>query len=323
MKQSPKRQAVVVGLFITVAIAIFAAGILTIGDLRDTFTHTITVSAVFDNVGGLKKGDNVWFSGVKVGTVKKLAFHGESQVQVELNVDLDAAPFLHDDALAKIGSDGLIGNRIVVLYGGTPEAGTLEDGDVLGIGKSVSTDEVMAMLQENNTNIKVITGKLARGEGTLGKLLQDDALYTQVTDTVASLNSTSESAKTLTVSLSAFAAKLNQPGHLPNDLVTDDTTYAELTGAVGKFKTAGASAAELMDGLAEGAADPNSTIGVALHDKAAGTDAKVALANLSQSSALLAEDLAALQHNFLLRGYFRRKAKAEAKAAESDAGAAD
>jgi len=319
MSQSPKRQAVVVGLFTSVAIAILIGGILTIGDLNNTFTRKILVTTVFDEVSGLKEGDNVWFSGVKVGTVKKLTLQGESEVGVELAVEREAAAFLHADALAKISSDGLIGSRIVVLYGGTPEARAIADGDVLAAGDSVSTDDIMAVLQENNLNVKVITDRLARGEGTIGKLLKEDALYTELMATVGELKVASANATELTGSLATFSEKLNREGSLPNDLVTDRTTYATLTSAVGSLEHASEQASVLVEGLAQGAADPNSPVGVMMHDNAGAADLKVAMDNLSTSSALLVEDLTALQHNFLLRPYFKKQEKAEARAARGRA----
>ncbi|MDP2308972.1 MAG: MlaD family protein [Pseudomonadota bacterium] len=322
MTPSPNRRAVMVGLFVSFAAAILIGGILTIGDLNDTFTKKVTVTAVFDEVNGLQQGDNIWFSGVKVGIVKKLDFHGGPQVEVEMKIDRTATQFIHRDALAKIGSDGLIGSKIVVLYGGTQEAPALVEGDVLIVGETVSTETMMAMLQENNANLLAITtdlkgisGKLAKGEGTVGKLLIEDALYASVTDTVSSLNTASANAETLTASLSTFSGKLNQKGSLPNDLVTDKTTYAALTTTVGKLQSTGESASVLVAGLAQGAADPTTPMGALMHDREAGTDMRVTLDNLSRGSLFLAEDLEAAQHNFMLRGFFKKREKAEAKAA--------
>lgn len=330
MKPSPNRQAVIVGVFVAFAVAILAGGILTIGDINDTFTRKVTVTTVFDEVGGLQRGDNIWFSGVKVGTVKKLSFHGGSQVEVEMKVDRTATPFIHADALAKLGSDGLIGNKLVVIYAGTPEAPTLQDGDVLAAGTAVSTEEIMKTLQANNDNLLAITtdfkgisAKLARGEGTIGKLLGDDTLYTTTLQTVATLDTASQNARTLTSSLATFSADLNRPGNLPHDLVTDKTTYASLTGTVGDLRHAGEKASTMMDGVAAAVADPGTPIGTLIHDQAAGADVKVTLDNLNRGSVLLADDLEAAQHNFLLRRFFRKREKAaEKEAAQSpDAGA--
>lgn len=326
MSSSSARRPVIVGLFVTLALLILAGGILTVGDLKGTFTQKITVSSTFDEVGGLQTGDNVWFSGLKVGTVRSLAFHGDSKVRAELVIDESAAAFIHNDTLAKIGSDGLIGNRIVVLFGGTTEAPTLQEGDELAVGESVSTEQIMKTLQENNTNlvaitgdIKAITARIVAGEGSVGKLLQDDGLYTSVSDAVTTLGTASENARRLTASLATFSAKLNTPGSLPNDLVTDTTTFAAITATVADLGATVASAKEMIDGLAKAAADPSTPVGTLLLDPEAGADLKVVLDNLNTSSALLEEDLKAIQSNFLFRPYFRKQEKAAAKAAREAA----
>ena len=318
MNPSPNRQAVIVGLFFAGATAILAGAVLTIGDINDTFTRKITVTAVFTEVGGLQKGDNIWFSGVKVGTVNKLGFHGESEVEVVMRVDEDATPFIHGDVLAKLSSDGLIGSKIVVLYGGTSGAPGLVDGDVLAVGTAASTEEIMTMLQDNNknllaitTDLKGISGRIAAGEGTLGKLLSDEALYTGVSESVSTLGVASANAEALTASLSTFAMKLNREGGLPNDLATDRASYASLRTTVGELQQASTRASDLVDGLAKGAANPESPVGTLMHDKEAGGDLKATLDNLNRGSVLLNDDLEALQHNILLRGFFRKRARLE------------
>lgn len=320
MTPSPNRQAVIVGLFSAAAIAILAGGILTIGDINDTFTRKVTVTAVFDEVSGLKRGDNVWFSGVKVGIVSALGFSGASQVQVTMKIDEAATPFIRGDSLATIGSDGLIGSRIVVLQGGTPGAADLEEGDSLAMGPTVSTEALLATLQENNTNLVAITGnvkaithRLAAGEGTLGKLLDDETLYASLSDTTATLSDASANARVLTASLSSFASELNREGGLPHDLATDRTSYAVLVGTVGDLQKTGERASTLVDGLARAATESGTPIGTLLNDEAAGTDVKATLDNLHRGSVLLTEDLEAFQHNFLFRGYFRKQERARAR----------
>ncbi|MCB9680581.1 MAG: MCE family protein [Alphaproteobacteria bacterium] len=320
MSPSPNRRAVLVGLFVTVAVAILAGGILTIGDIHSTFTRKITVHAVFPEVSGLQVGDNVWAAGLKVGTVSELGFVGPGEVQVALEVDRDAAPFIHGDALAKIGSDGLIGNRIVVLHGGTDGSSSLADGATLGTDSSVSTEEVLDTLQKNNENLLAITSdlkdvvhKVSEGEGTVGRLLMEDGLYEDVRGTVASLQQASDNAVDLTHAIAAFAADLNKPGTLPHQITHDTTTFAKLTDTVDRLKEAGEAAKQLVTGLADTVKDPNTPVGTLLHDREAGGDVKQTLAQLNESTALLAEDLEALQHNFLLRPYFKKKEREEAK----------
>lgn len=321
MSASPARRPVLVGLFVAGATVILAGGILTIGDLRDTFTRKIAVTAVFDEVSGLQQGDNVWFSGVKVGTVTSLEFHGEAQVVVALKIERKATEFIHGDALAKLGSDGLIGNKIVVIYGGTPGVAPIMEGAVMGTGVAVSTEQIMATLQDNNqnllaitTDLKGITSRINAGEGTLGKLLTDDTLYTDAARTMAKLDAASTSAGAFSASLATFGDKLNRPGALPTQFATDQTTWPALVNTVARLQAGVDRGAGLVDGLADSAENRGTPVGALLHDEAAGHDLKVTLDNLNRASGLLSEDLEAAQHNFLLRGFFKKREKAAAKA---------
>jgi phospholipid/cholesterol/gamma-HCH transport system substrate-binding protein len=288
MTESPTRQAAIVGLFIAVGLAILAGAVLTVGNLDDAFSRKIHVTAVFDGVSGLKTGSNIWFSGVKVGTVDDLQFTEDSKVEVSMALDRDAARFIHVDSLAKVGSDGLIGNRIVVLYEGTPDARPLTEGDVLTVGEAVSPEDVLAMIQRNNENLleitmdlETITGRLAAGEGSAGRLLVDDELYDRLNGAVVGLDDASEDAQALLTSLSTFSDTLNHDG------------------------------ARVVGGLAQGIANPRSPVGMALHDEQAAADLEATLRQMNTSSELLAQDLEALQHTILLRGYFKKKAKRE------------
>src|ERR1700712_3480903 len=109
---------VIIGIFIFLGLAILFITVFTLGGQKKSFTKSFTVHAIFNDVEGLLTGGNVWFSGVKVGTIKSINFYGTTQVEVTMNIDLDVQSHIHKNAMAKIGSDGLIGNKIVVIYGG-------------------------------------------------------------------------------------------------------------------------------------------------------------------------------------------------------------
>jgi phospholipid/cholesterol/gamma-HCH transport system substrate-binding protein len=316
MSESPQRQAVIVGLFVSIGIAILIGALFTLGSMTEMLQRNVQVTTVFDDVGGLKKGDAVWFSGVPVGTIKEVRFDGGPQVEVEMAIDSEASPFIRADAMARVSSDGLIGNKIIVLYGGTPEAEAIESGDALQSSVSLSPEQVMAMFQENNKNLLAITtdlkgvaSKIAAGEGSVGKLLADDHLYNDLTNTVSAMQDAAVNAQVMTGNLANFAGKVNQEGHLAHDLVTDKTTYASLTSSVEKFESAATSAATIVDKLEQGTSDPATPLGTLLHDEEAGEDLKETLDNLNEGSMLLSENLEAMQHNFLLRGFFKKKDK--------------
>lgn len=329
MSDSPKRRGIIVGIFIFLGLVFLLAGILAVGNLHSTFVKKIEVTAVFDNVNGLMKGNNVWFSGVKIGTVSKLSFFGESQVKVDFKIDEKSQPFIRHDSKVKISTDGLIGNKIIVIYGGTAVSEMVMDGDTLGIEKMVSTEDMMAALQQNNQNLleittdfKKISQKLAGGEGTVGKLLNDETLYNSLGTTLASLQKSSAHAEKMTASVADFGEKLNRKGSLANDLVTDTLVFKSVKTSVQSLQKLTATATEATNNLktaslnvekaTAGLDNKNSPIGVLLYDENAAFDLKTTLKNLNAGSEKLDEDLRAVQDNFLLRRYFKKKKKAAA-----------
>jgi len=86
-----------------------------VGNLHETFKRKMEVVSLFDDVSGLQKGNNVWFSGVKIGTVSCLRFHGASQVEVSIKFEIKAQKYIRKDAKVKISSDGIIGNKILII----------------------------------------------------------------------------------------------------------------------------------------------------------------------------------------------------------------
>jgi phospholipid/cholesterol/gamma-HCH transport system substrate-binding protein len=318
MNDSPNKRAVIVGVFVFVGLLFFLAGILLVGNLRETFTDKMEVVSHFDEVNGLQKGNNVWFSGVKIGVVSSMEFYGKSQVQVGLKVDRKAQKYIRKDAMVKISSDGLIGNKILVIYGGTDEAPEIQEGDTLKVEKSFSSEDMINTAQENNKNllaitndIKIITKKLAAGEGSIGKLLNDSLLYTNINATIVSLRKASVKAEQLIGSLDAFSSGLNKKGTLANELTTDTVVFKSVRASVLQLQQMADTASVFIANLKNAGSDPRTTVGVLLHDEESGARLKATIKNLESGSVKLNEDLEAAQHNFLLRGYFKKQAKAD------------
>lgn len=325
MRSSSGSRAVIVGIFTLLGVAILAITILTLGSQRKTFTESIVVKSFFQNVNGLQKGNNIWFTGVKVGTIRSVNIIESGLVEVKMNIDEVAKKFIHSDAHAKLSSDGLIGNKIVEIYGGTASNPTLKDGDILQADKLFSTDELMNTLSKNNDNLLAITGNLktitsqiADGKGTLGKFLNDETLANQINLIAASLNKSAANIEVLSKAAADYTAKLNKPGSLANDLVTDTTIFNNLRSITKQLKAV-TDSSKLVIGnlnattntLKNGLQDSETPIGYLLNDKNASGKIKTTLTNLQSASKKLDEDLEALQHNFLLKGFFKKKAKME------------
>jgi phospholipid/cholesterol/gamma-HCH transport system substrate-binding protein len=318
MNEKSNKRPVIVGIFILGGLALLVTGILIVGNLHETFKRKFDVVTLFDDVNGLQPGNNVWFSGVKVGTVSKVEFYNRSQVKIIMKIENKAQQYIRKDALVKISTDGLIGNKILVIYGGTSRSPQIEEGDTLGVEKTFTSEDMINTLQANNINFLAITNdfkeisrKIVEGEGTLGKLVNDKEIYTGINNTVVSLQLASERAQQLIASLNTYASGFNRPGTLANELATDTVVFNSVKRSVLKLQMVTDTAAEFISELKEAGKNPNSPAGVLLRDEETGARIKATVKNLESSTAKLNEDLEALQHNFLFRRYFKKKAKAE------------
>ncbi len=318
---------VFVGIFILLGLAILITFIFTLGGQKKTFVKSFTINAVFNDIGGLIKGGNVWFSGVKIGTVKSIKFYGNTQVEVTMSIENDVQTHIRKDAKARIGSDGLIGNKIVIIYGGDSSKPQIEKNDFLIVEKALSTDDMLATLQANNKNLlevtkdfKSITKKIDSGNGTLASLLNDPSMAINLKNTIDNLQATMSNVKTASVSsknvlsnLQNFSGNLNKPGNSINNLVTDTLMYDDIKGTLSQLEKAAAAVTKFTENLkmvSERLNKNDNAVGTLLNDSSAANSIKVTLKNLETSSQKLDADLEAMQHNFLLRGFFRRKEKA-------------
>jgi phospholipid/cholesterol/gamma-HCH transport system substrate-binding protein len=324
MAQSDNRKQITVGIFIFLGLLIFIVGIFTLGGQRKAFVKSFALNVVFDDIQGLKTGNNVWYSGVKIGTIKKIQFYGNSQVQVTLNIEEEAHKYIHKDAKASISSDGLIGNKIIVITGGNPKYPFVEDGDKLQVQGTLSTDDIMKTFQVNNKNLvditsdfKVLSRSLVEGKGAAGALLTDEAIAGNFKAIVSNLQRTTASTDRMARELDAFSRKLNTEGGLADKLLTDTAVFAGLQRSVTELQKTARSAAILTENLNKASGKLNQTdnaAGLLLNDQQTADQVRAIMNNLKTSSEKLDENLEALQSNWLLRGFFKKKAKEEAKA---------
>lgn len=317
---SPHKRSVIVGIFVFLGLLFLVLGILVIGNLNETFKRKIEVITLFDDVGGLQVGNNIWFSGVKIGSISDLQFYAENKVKVVMKIEKKSQPYIHKDAFVKLGSDGLIGNKILIIYDGTPESPSVRDGDSLRVEKTFSSEDMINTLQENNKNLssitgdlKVITSRIANGEGSIGKLLTDNAVYTHLDAATLSLQNAAGQAQKLIHSLNKFSEGLHKEGTLANQLTNDTVVFNSMKASVVRLQQMADTAHVFITNLKEASANPQSSLGVLLHDEEAGAHLKQTLRNLETSSQKLDEDLEAAQHNFLLRGYFKKKEREKKK----------
>ena len=171
------------GIFVSIGIALFIAGIYFIGDKQQLFSSTFHVSSIFKDISGLTVGNNVRFSGINVGIIEDIQQITDSTVRVDMQIEESSRKFIKKNAVGVIGSDGLMGNKLLIITAGTPGQKPLADNDVIKTSQPVTMDDILIKLKVTGDNAANITNDLAiimqnvrEGKGTVGKLMMDSAL---------------------------------------------------------------------------------------------------------------------------------------------------
>jgi len=187
------------GLFIAGGLALFVLTIFIIGKQKNLFNPVFRLTTTFYSISGLQVGNNIRFSGINVGTVDNIKIINDSTVRVGMLIKKDVQQFIKEDCEAAIGSEGIIGDRLLIITQGSSDAPMIKDGQRLASTEPVETDAIMASLKVSAWNAEIITEQLAyimtkinSGSGTLGRLIQDSTIAENINQTIVNLKKSSK-----------------------------------------------------------------------------------------------------------------------------------
>lgn len=309
-------QQVKLGAFVLVGLALFLIAVFFIGAERNIFNRTFTVVAVFRNVEGLKEGDNVWLSGVKVGTVSDVRIVELGKVVVTLSLRHRQNEFIRTDATAFIGSDGFVGNKIVVIRPGL-RGKMIQDSDTIHSESPVDTQELINIARDVCENTRTLTEDLGRiaaklndGRGILAELLNNGSVSQELRLAVTDLRSASRHTNRVSAELQVLVHEMRKGTGLLSALVNDTAlsqAFADALSNIQRVSDHAAAVADDLESFTHRMNEHNSLAGVILADTTAAAQLRQTVRNAEQATRKLEENMEALRHNFLLRGYFRRQ----------------
>jgi len=187
------------GLFIAVGLAIFVLAIFIIGKQKNLFNPVFRLTTTFYNVSGLQVGNNIRFSGINVGTVDNISIINDSTVLVVMMIKEEVKKYIRSDSEAAIGSEGLIGDKLVIITQGSNDSQAVKEGQYLLSEEPVEMDAIMASLKVTADNAAIISYELAdimvkvnSGTGTLGRLIRDSTIAGNLNQTMQNLKSSSK-----------------------------------------------------------------------------------------------------------------------------------
>jgi phospholipid/cholesterol/gamma-HCH transport system substrate-binding protein len=274
------------GIFVTVGTLLFIASIYFLGRQQNLFGSNIHVSGIFKNIGGLQEGSSVQFTGINVGTVKKIELITDTTVRVDMVIEKKVIKFIKQDAIAEVGSDGLMGNKIVSIFPGSPTSQPIADFGVLQTRSAVSTDDLMKNLKKITDNADGITKDLAsvfhkinNGEGTIGTLISDKTLANNIKSAVSNMN---EGTKGLKGGVAAIT----------NGMTSIEKDLSDVTGKIKR---------------GEG------PLGMMLTDTALSRNIKESVNNIKEGTAGFSQNMEALKHSIFLKGAYKQEEKEKLK----------
>jgi len=187
------------GLFVAGGIALFLIAIFVIGKQKNLFNPVFKLTSTFYNISGLQVGNNIRFSGINVGTVDNICIINDSTVRVDMLIKKDVRKFIKSDCEVAIGSEGLIGDRLLIITQGSSDAPLAKEGQNLASIEPVETDAIMASLSVTASNAEIISQQLAEimlkvnsGKGTLGKLIQDSSIANNLSQSMINIKKSSK-----------------------------------------------------------------------------------------------------------------------------------
>lgn len=187
------------GLFVIGGIVLFVLAIFIIGRQKNLFNPVFNISSNFYNVSGLQVGNNVRFSGINVGTVANIKIVNDSTVRVDMLIKQEAWPFIKTDCTVNIGSEGVIGDKLVNILQGSGDSALVKNGQMLKSNEPIETETIVKSLKITASNAEIITEQLAEimtkinsGHGTIGRLIQDKTLAENLNKTIVNLKNGSK-----------------------------------------------------------------------------------------------------------------------------------
>lgn len=222
------------GIFIISGLILLIVGLYLIGSNRNIFGRNITLYTTFYNISGLQVGNNVRFSGIDVGTVKKLEIVNDTTVKVTMQMDENLTRFIRINSVASIGTDGLMGNKLINIDPGTQDAQQIADGTTIPSSKGVDTEQMLRTLNQTNQNVsmisedlRILTGNINKSRGTLYTVLMDTTLAYSLKHTLTNIEVISSNLGNFTSELSAVVKGVQDGQGTLGGLLNDSSSISK------------------------------------------------------------------------------------------------
>ncbi|MEO7216510.1 MlaD family protein [Mucilaginibacter sp.] len=313
------------GVFVMSGLLVLIVSFFIIGKNSNIFGADFKLKVRLNNLNGLTEGNNVLFSGIQAGTVKTIELINDTTIEVTMQINSKVKSHIHKNALAAVGTEGLMGNKIVNITPGKAAGAQVIDGDMLGAQKVVSMDEVIATLSKTNNNVasisEVLKGTVLRIDSSeVLKLLNDKEIGISLKSSLKNIHQATENANQLTIGLNSLISGIKNGKGAAGLLLTDTTMAANLKYAAVNIRLASNNANQMtiqlntmVKGINNQLTHGGGLVNTLLRDSVMANNMRKTMENLKNGMDGFNQNMEALKHNFLFKGYFKNVEKKRVK----------
>lgn len=311
------------GIFVLLGTVLLVFGAYQIGNQENLFGNTFILNASFKNVSGLKKGNNVRYSGINIGTVKEIEMVNDTSIMVSMVIQENMLGHIKKNAIAAIGTDGLVGSMIIDIVPGTGNAPLIKEGEEISSLSKIATADMLSTLSVTNENaaqltqdLLKITSSINKGEGTLGRLLNDTVMGSDLKETLINLKYMSIEANTTMDDLNKMVRQFDTKESVAGVLLSDSISGQKVRNAISHLETSTIEIETMskdLSSIVNDIKDGKGALNYLTTDTVLVNQLQNTMLNVDQGVERFNENMEALKHNFLTRGYFRKLEKEEKK----------
>lgn len=313
------------GVFVLAGLIVMMVSFYMIGNNTSMFGSSFKLKARFSNLSGLMEGNNVLFSGIQAGTVKTIEIVNDTTIEVTMLIDSKVKSYIHTNAEAAIGTEGLMGNKVINIQPVKGNNLIVKNGDLLVAQKSTSMDQMLQTLSKTNNNIATISEALKitvlrLDTSAIFNVLNDKNIGISLRSSLKNINNASNNASEMTRGLNEMVMQIKQGKGAAGILLTDTGFAGNLKNAVIKIRSASDNANKMTVQLNSMASNINhdliygkGPLHALLRDSTMTKKLNASMDNVQKATIGFNQIIEALKHNFLVRGYFKTQAKQRAK----------
>lgn len=329
-----KKNNIKLGVFVVGGLAVLIFAFFVIGKNQNLFGNDFRLKVRFNNLGGLTAGSNVLFSGIQAGTVKDIEILNDTTIEVTMRINSKVKSFIHKNATATVGTEGLMGNKVINIMPVKGKSALVEEGDTLESQQTASMEEIIQTLSKTNSNVQsiseVLKGTVLRIDSSaILKLLNDEQIGLSLKASLQNIYLATKNVNQMSDGLNFMVADIKNGKGAAGLLLTDTAAALDLKNAIKNIKIASTHANQITIEFNEMAKSLNNdltngkgTLNTLLKDKQMAADLKTTMANIEKGTAKFNQTMDAVKQSFLFRGYFRKqerkKLDRELEAAEAE-----